>query len=59
MGKGSTFTLKCPIDTKTDSPEEPPETSQEIKADSLRILVVDDEEEIYNILDKFFSKKVT
>jgi DNA-binding response OmpR family regulator len=34
-----------------------PEPDQEIKTNSLRILVVDDEEEICDILDKFFSKK--
>ncbi len=34
-----------------------PEPEQEIKTNSLRILAVDDEEEICDILDKFFSKK--
>jgi PAS domain S-box-containing protein len=57
VGKGSIFTVQFPADTKADSPKESPETQQEIKSNSLRILVVDDEEEICNILDKFFSKK--
>jgi CheY-like chemotaxis protein len=57
VGRGSTFTLQFPSAAKADSPKESPEPKQEIKRDSLRILVVDDEEEICNILDKFFSKK--
>ena len=57
VGRGSTFTLQFPADTKTDSPKESSEPEQEIMNKCLRILVVDDEEEICNILDKFFSKK--
>ncbi|MGR3301913.1 MAG: response regulator [Candidatus Scalindua sp.] len=57
VGSGSTFTLQFPVATKTDSPKESPEPKQEIKTNSLRILVVDDEEAICNILDKFLSKK--
>ncbi len=57
MGKGSTFTLQFPAAAKADSPKESPEPKQEIKSNSLRILVVDDEEEICNILDNFLSKK--
>jgi signal transduction histidine kinase len=57
VGSGSTFTLQFPAAAKADSPKESPEPKQEIKANSLRILVVDDEEEICDILGKFFSKK--
>ena len=57
VGRGSVFTLQFPVAAKADSPEESPEPKQEIKTNSLRILVVDDEEEICNILDKFLSKK--
>ena len=57
MGKGSTFTLQFPIATKVDSPKESPEPEQETKSNSLRILVVDDEEKICNMLDIFLSKE--
>ncbi|MGR3173030.1 MAG: response regulator [Candidatus Scalindua sp.] len=57
VGKGSTFTLKFPSAAKAGSPKESPEPKQEIKTNSLRILVIDDEEAICNILEKFFSKK--
>ncbi len=53
VGRGSTFTLQFPIATKADSPKESPEPEQEIKCNSLRILVVDDEEDICNLLNKF------
>jgi len=56
-GRGSVFTLQIPAAAKADSPEESPEKKQEIKSNSLCILVVDDNEEICNILDKFFSNK--
>ena len=56
VGRGSVFTLQFPAAAKADSPKESPETKQEIKRDSLRILVVDDEERICNILDKFLSR---
>ncbi len=57
VGRGSTFNLQFPSAAKADSPEESPEPKQEIKINSLRILVVDDEKEICDILDKFFSKR--
>jgi DNA-binding response OmpR family regulator len=57
VGKGTTFILKLPITTKADSPEESPEPKQEIKANSILILVVDDEEEICKMLNSFFSKR--
>ncbi len=57
VGKGSTFTLQFPAAPEADSPEELPEPKQETESNRLRILVVDDEEEMCNILDKFFSKQ--
>ncbi len=57
VGRGSVFTLQFPAAAKTDSPKESPEPKQETESNSLRILVVDDEEVICNILDKFLSKK--
>jgi signal transduction histidine kinase len=54
-GKGSTFTLQFPATTETVSPKVSPEPKQEIKRNNLRILVVDDEKNICNILDKFLS----
>ena len=57
VGKGTTFTLQFPAAAKADSPNKSSETEQEIMNKCLRILVVDDEEEICNILDKYFSKK--
>ncbi len=59
VGKGSTFTLQFPAAAKADSPEESPEQEQKqkIKVNSLRILVVDDEEEVCKMLDNFLSKR--
>ncbi len=54
---GTTFTLQFPIVAKADSPKESPEPKQEIKANNLCILAVDDDKAICNILDKFFSVK--
>lgn len=56
VGKGSTFKLQFPIATKTVRSIVSPEPEQAIKNKDLRILVVDDEEVICNILDKFLSK---
>ena len=55
VGKDSKFTLQFPVATNFDRPKESPETNQEIKTNSLRILVVDDEEAICDILEKFLS----
>ncbi|MGR3303142.1 MAG: PAS domain S-box protein [Candidatus Scalindua sp.] len=57
VGRGSIFTLQFPTAVKTVSPMISPEPEQDTKSKSLRILVVDDEEAICNILDKFLSKK--
>ena len=51
--KGSTFILQFPAAAKADNPEESPE--QEIKNKSLHILVVDNEEKICGIMDKYLS----
>ncbi len=56
VGKGSTFTLQFPSNTKIVSSIITPKLEQELKDRNLSILVVDDEEEICNILDKFLSK---
>jgi len=54
VGKGSTFKLQFPIATKTVRSIVTPEPEANEK--SLRILVVDDEDVICNILDKFLSR---
>ncbi|MCP4373335.1 MAG: response regulator, partial [Deltaproteobacteria bacterium] len=56
VGKGSTFTLQFPSTIKTASPIFTPKPEQETKEKNLRVLVVDDEEEICNMLVKFLSK---
>ncbi len=55
-GKGSTFTLQFPTTIKKSSRAETPDPKQDINEKSLRILVVDDEEALCNILDKFLSR---
>ncbi len=57
VGKGTIFNLQFPASAETDSPEELPEPKQETESNSLCILVVDGEEEICDILDKFLTKK--
>lgn len=56
VGKGSTFTLQFPITIKAVSSKELPELEPKTKRTGLRILVVDDEEDICNILDRLLSK---
>ena len=56
VGNGSTFTLQFPTATKTVSPKESPEPEQDIKSKSLRILVVDDEKNICELLGKLLSE---
>ncbi len=55
-GKGCTFTLTFPIDMETRQSKVSPELTHKIKLGKLRILVIDDEEEICSILEKFFSR---
>jgi len=57
IDKGATFTLQFPAAVKADCPKESPEPKHDSEINSLLILVVDDEEEICDILDKFLSKK--
>ncbi len=56
LGRGSMFTLQFPstIDSVSSIVAHKPE--QETKGKGLSVLVVDDEEEICNILDRFLSK---
>lgn len=55
-GKGSTFNLQFPTATKTLSTATTPELKQETKKVNLRILAVDDEEVMRNILFQFLSR---
>jgi CheY-like chemotaxis protein len=54
-GKGTTFTMRFPVARETTQQTVSPELSQEIKTKMFRILVVDDEEHICNILYDFLS----
>jgi CheY-like chemotaxis protein len=56
-GKGATFTLQFPVTTtvKSDILKGFPEQKQEIKYNNLRILVVDDEKEVCNMLERCLS----
>ena len=56
IGKGSTFTLQFPATVKAISPIATPQPNQEINENNLRVLVVDDEENICFILDEFLSE---
>jgi PAS domain S-box-containing protein len=55
IGKGSIFTLQFPATVKAVSPIAIPEPEQETNGKNLRILVVDDEVAMCDILDKVFS----
>ena len=57
LGKGTTFTLQFPTTNKVVCPTVAPEPEQEINIKNLRILVVDDDQDICDILDKFLSRK--
>lgn len=56
VGKGTTFTLQFPTANKRVSLKATPQIKQETNEKNLRILVVDDEEDICKILDKFLSR---
>ncbi len=56
LGKGSMFTLQFPIATTAAKPIVVLRQKQEANERNLRILVVDDEEAICAILDRFLSK---
>lgn len=55
VGEGSTFTLQFPIATGACSTKEISVPEQETKRDGLKILVIDDESEICDILEKLLS----
>ena len=55
-GKGTTLTLSLPINNETKQQILSSRSAPDKVAKGLSILVVDDEEEICSILDKFFSR---
>ncbi len=55
IGMGTTFTLQLPLFTRADSIIEISETEQLSKGNGLHILVVDDEKQICDILERFLS----
>jgi two-component system cell cycle sensor histidine kinase/response regulator CckA len=56
LGTGSIFTLQFPSNINTISPIATPKPEQELEVKNFRILVVDDEEAICNILVRYLSK---
>ncbi len=56
-GKGTTLTLEFAITLQTSIPNKNYEQNQEAIIKGLRFMVVDDDENICNIMDKFFSKR--
>ncbi|MFQ5686430.1 MAG: response regulator [Candidatus Scalindua sp.] len=55
-GAGSTFTLTFPVDMKNRQSKVSHESTHDVIIKKLRILVIDDEEEICSILDRFFTR---
>ncbi len=55
-GKGSKFIMQFPISSERTGLVTTIESKQKISAENLRILVIDDEEDICKLLNKFFSK---
>jgi signal transduction histidine kinase/DNA-binding response OmpR family regulator len=53
-GVGSTFTIRLPMSKETVITEDADESEQEIKAEGLRILIVDDEQKICDLLSEHF-----
>jgi PAS domain S-box-containing protein len=53
-GKGSTFTIRLPMSEETIRPKAAFESEQEIKAEDLHILIVDDEQKICDLLSEYF-----
>jgi PAS domain S-box-containing protein len=53
-GNGSTFTVSLPMSEGTVRPEVTFESELEINAEGLRILIVDDEQNICNLLSEYF-----
>ena len=56
-GKGTTFNLSIPICKEAVQKTEPPEPGMEITTKKLRVLVIDDEEDICMILSRFLSRE--
>ena len=57
VGKGTTFTLQFRIATETVQEKVLPVPGQKITTKKLRILVIDDEDDICNILNMLFSRE--
>ena len=53
-GKGSRFTIRLPLSNEIAKPEATFEPEQELKAEGLRMLIVDDEQEICDLLSEYF-----
>lgn len=53
-GKGSTFTIRLPISKETVRQNVAFESELQIKAEGLRILIVDDEQKICDLLSEYF-----
>ena len=56
VGNGSSFTMQFPVTNKRVRPLATTEAEQKTNKRNLRILVVDDEKELCDILDKFLSR---
>jgi CheY-like chemotaxis protein len=56
VGKGTTFTLQFPIATETIQDKVLPVPGRIVTTKNLRILVIDDEKDICNILSTLFSR---
>ncbi|MHC4138688.1 MAG: sensor histidine kinase, partial [Planctomycetota bacterium] len=56
-GEGSTFTIRLPMSKETIITEKTVESEQEINAEGLRILIVDDEQKICNLLSEHFLEE--
>ncbi len=56
-GKGTTLTLSLPVKNEIKQQKLSPEPAPDNMTKGIRILVVDDEEEICDILDIFFSRE--
>ncbi len=57
LGRGSIFYIQLPVYEKTDSAKEISDEDHDIKGKCLHVLVVDDEKEICDMLEKFLSSK--
>ena len=53
-GKGSRFTIRLPMSKEIASPNVTFESEQELRSEGLRILIVDDEQNICDLLSEYF-----